>query len=200
MNDTQEFVRDVGVLNNHRDKEGNLITVMNRRKHLKECVNYLFSETNEVMEKGVSTIFMNFIFKTCLDEPIKGMVRLLESIYFNSDYEENINKHALKGDQKKMIVYVGEKNKEIVKTTGDDTTYIIKQVIEQLLLIIDKMRLKLFKRKSNKEMMFDDYEEFKETISKNNDKLQDEIYKSFTKHRSISIKLYHNYKHLITNK
>ena len=109
LDDDQINIRDIGIPGSIRDKEMKLKKVYNKKQHMKEYVGYLFSDVivdknhpvvrslpfgcfNEVSkqidEMNGECIFINFTFNICMSYPLIGIIKLIETIYFNDDYED----------------------------------------------------------------------------------------------------------------
>lgn len=181
------------------DDEGQFKSVINKRKHNEEFISHLFSSTLKDVDNGKMLPFIEFTFSVCLDKPMYGTKKIIRSILFNKIYIENINKHLESKSNKKMIVYRGNNNKDVIRTTGQETDEIINDIINNVVTIINKMKVKLCdKDEDNEKEYLQKYYKYLNFIEKNHTKLVDEIYTLFKNKKTFTQKHFmDDYRHLI---
>lgn len=194
-------------------KDGKLTKVFNKRKHMEEYTSHVFknllkeidldTEDDDSKKKKKSESehpFAVYIFKTCVRSPVDGTFDLIETIYFNGkkSYGENVNKHLINKKRKKMFIYRGNDEKDVIKTVGDETDVIIDDIVDQCLNIMTKIKTILFKNCSNEKRYSDKYNNYVNTIKNTkNKKLKSKIYDMFYDNQKLTEHLYNDYKHLL---
>lgn len=168
--------------------------VVNKRKHLEEYVHYVFSD---LRPSHNDELYIDFIFDICMNNRITGLATLAKTILFNRTYHENINKHLVDKKDKKMFIYRGNTDTDVISLEGKQTDILIKEIIKQLLKIVKKMKLILFKDKDKQEEYKDKYKMFKIHTYPNNSELQEALYKMFEKNKKRSQKFFDTYNHLL---
>lgn len=198
-------------------KDGKLTKVFNKRKHMEEYTSHVFknllkeidldtdSENDDDKKKKKNKSenpFAVYIFKTCVRTPVDGTFDLIETIYFNGNksYGENINKHLINKKNKKMFIYRGNNEKDVIKTVGDETDKIIDDIVNQCLNIMKKIKTILFKNETNEKRYSEKYEKYVNSIKiTKNEKLKSKIYDMFYSNQKATEQLYNDYKHLLQN-